>query len=97
MVDCLLQITTARKAVTLVLSYIIFAKPLLLQHSLGMGMITAGIVLKMLPESKGPKLQKASESDDVKYSALEVQSLAGDRNGSSELRDSVAEVQNTKY
>ena len=79
---------------TLVLSYIIFAKPLLLQHSLGMGMITAGIVLKMLPESKGFKLQKPSESDNVEYSAVEVGDFGVDRNRSQE---SIQEVQNTKY
>ncbi|KVH91163.1 UAA transporter [Cynara cardunculus var. scolymus] len=46
------QITTARKAVTLLLSYMIFTKPLTEQHCTGLIMISMGIVLKMVPENK---------------------------------------------
>lgn len=46
------MITTARKAVTLLLSYLIFTKPLTEQHGSGLLLISMGIVLKMLPENK---------------------------------------------
>lgn len=46
-----MQVTTARKAVTLLLSYIIFTKPLLAQHCTGLLLITMGIGLKMLPDN----------------------------------------------
>ncbi|KAI3856382.1 hypothetical protein C5167_006243 [Papaver somniferum] len=48
------MITTARKAVTLLLSYLIFTKPLTEQHGTGLILIAMGIVLKMLPENKIP-------------------------------------------
>lgn len=44
-----MQITTARKAVTLLLSYMIFTKPLTEQHGTGLILISMGIILKMLP------------------------------------------------
>ncbi|OIV98751.1 hypothetical protein TanjilG_24922 [Lupinus angustifolius] len=46
------MITTARKAVTLLLSYLIFTKPLTEQHGSGLLLIAMGITLKMLPENK---------------------------------------------
>uniref|UniRef100_A0A7N0SYZ0 UDP-galactose/UDP-glucose transporter 2-like n=1 Tax=Kalanchoe fedtschenkoi TaxID=63787 RepID=A0A7N0SYZ0_KALFE len=46
------MVTTARKAVTLLLSYIIFTKPLTEQHGTGLLLIAMGITLKMLPEYK---------------------------------------------
>lgn len=46
------QITTARKAVTLLLSYLIFTKPLTEQHCSGLILISMGIIMKMLPENK---------------------------------------------
>lgn len=46
------MITTARKAVTLLLSYMIFTKPLTEQHGSGLLLIAMGILLKMLPDSK---------------------------------------------
>ncbi|KAJ8766209.1 hypothetical protein K2173_021726 [Erythroxylum novogranatense] len=46
------MITTARKAVTLFLSYLIFTKPLTEQHGTGLILIAMGIILKMIPESK---------------------------------------------
>ncbi|WOG88376.1 hypothetical protein DCAR_0207611 [Daucus carota subsp. sativus] len=48
------MITTARKAVTLLLSYLIFTKPLTEQHGSGLLLISMGIILKMLPENKAP-------------------------------------------
>ncbi|KAF3592822.1 hypothetical protein DY000_02027107 [Brassica cretica] len=48
-------ITTARKGVTLLLSYLIFTKPLTEQHGSGLLLIAMGIVLKMVPmDSKPP-------------------------------------------
>jgi len=44
------MVTTARKAFTLLLSYIIFTKPLSEQHCTGLLLITMGIVLKMFPD-----------------------------------------------
>lgn len=49
-----MQVTTARKAVTLLLSYLIFTKPLTEQHGTGLLLIAMGIILKMLPENKPP-------------------------------------------
>lgn len=46
------QITTARKAVTLLLSYLIFTKPLTEEHGTGLLLIGMGITLKLLPENK---------------------------------------------
>lgn len=48
------MITTARKAVTLLLSYMIFTKPLTDQHGMGLLLMSMGIMLKMVPESKIP-------------------------------------------
>ncbi|KAI4354968.1 hypothetical protein L6164_003788 [Bauhinia variegata] len=54
--------TTARKAVTLLLSYIIFTKPLTEQHGSGLLLIAMGIILKMLPENKPPTKRASSSS-----------------------------------
>ncbi|XP_073306052.1 UDP-galactose/UDP-glucose transporter 4-like isoform X3 [Primulina huaijiensis] len=48
------MVTTARKAVTLLLSFVIFTKPLTEQHGSGLLLIAMGIVLKLLPDSKLP-------------------------------------------
>ncbi|KAI3453649.1 hypothetical protein Pfo_010312 [Paulownia fortunei] len=48
------MITTARKAVTLLLSYLIFTKPLTEQHGSGLLLIAMGIILKLVPDSKPP-------------------------------------------
>ena len=48
------MVTTARKAVTLLLSYLIFTKPMTEQHVTGLLLITMGIVLRLLPEDKAP-------------------------------------------
>ena len=54
----LAQITTARKAVTLLLSYLIFTKPMTGQHGTGLILIAMGIILKLLPENKDPSPRK---------------------------------------
>ncbi|KAB2089598.1 hypothetical protein ERO13_A03G060950v2 [Gossypium hirsutum] len=52
------MITTARKAVTLLLSYIIFTKPLTECHGSGLLLISMGIILRMLPDTKpSPRVQ----------------------------------------
>ncbi|KAL2543970.1 UDP-galactose/UDP-glucose transporter 4 [Forsythia ovata] len=48
------MITTARKAVTLLLSYLIFTKPLTEQHGSGLLLIAMGIILKLVPDTKPP-------------------------------------------
>ncbi|CAL1399026.1 unnamed protein product [Linum trigynum] len=47
------MVTTARKAVTLLLSYLIFTKPLTEQHGTGLLLIAMGITIKLLPD-QGP-------------------------------------------
>ncbi|KAL5217502.1 hypothetical protein ABZP36_018186 [Zizania latifolia] len=72
------MVTTARKAVTLLLSYLIFTKPLTEQHVTGLLLISMGIVLKLLPENKenGPRRQvkMVQRSDDKQQrgSSIEV-------------------------
>ncbi|KAF5731689.1 UDP-galactose/UDP-glucose transporter 4 [Tripterygium wilfordii] len=48
------MVTTARKAVTLLLSYLIFTKPLTEQHGTGLLIIGMGITLKLLPDNNKP-------------------------------------------
>ncbi|KAL2238169.1 UDP-galactose/UDP-glucose transporter 2-like [Sesamum indicum] len=48
------MVTTARKAVTLLLSYLIFTKPLTGQHGSGLLLIAMGIILKLVLERKPP-------------------------------------------
>jgi solute carrier family 35 (adenosine 3'-phospho 5'-phosphosulfate transporter), member B3 len=59
-----LQVTTARKAVTLLLSYLIFTKPLTEQHATGLLLITMGIVIKLLPENKERRPRRLPKNDD---------------------------------
>lgn len=49
------MVTTARKAVTLLLSYLIFTKPLTEQHGTGLLLMSMGITLKLLPDNKPHK------------------------------------------
>ncbi|KAL9260660.1 UDP-galactose/UDP-glucose transporter 4-like protein [Drosera capensis] len=49
------MVTTARKVVTLLLSYLLFTKPLTEQHASGLLLISMGIALKLLPDSKPQK------------------------------------------
>jgi adenosine 3'-phospho 5'-phosphosulfate transporter B3 len=70
-------VTTARKAVTLLLSYLIFTKPLTEQHGTGLLLIAMGITLKLLPDknpykrssssiTKKAKIEKPSTNDEEK-------------------------------
>ncbi|CAL5382873.1 unnamed protein product [Camellia sinensis] len=56
------MVTTARKAVTLLLSYLIFTKPLTEQHGTGLLLISMGILLKLLPDNKPHKRSSTSSS-----------------------------------
>ncbi|XP_047975835.1 UDP-galactose/UDP-glucose transporter 4-like [Salvia hispanica] len=76
------MVTTARKAVTLLLSYMIFTKPLTEQHGSGLLLITMGIVLKMLPENK-PPLKRAS---NPKAKKVEMESRHGEEEDKSSSR-----------
>lgn len=49
-----LKVTTARKAVTLLLSYMIFKKALTEQHATGLILIAMGIIIKLIPDNKQP-------------------------------------------
>lgn len=55
----IVQVTTARKAVTLLLSYIIFTKPMTEEHGTGLLLIAMGIILKMVPENQVNKHAKS--------------------------------------
>ncbi|TKY63830.1 UDP-galactose/UDP-glucose transporter 2 [Spatholobus suberectus] len=57
------MITTARKAVTLLLSYLIFTKPLTEQHGAGLLLIAMGITLKIFLDDKSNK--KALNSSPI--------------------------------
>ena len=57
------QITTARKAVTLLLSYLIFTKPLTEQHATGLLLIAMGITMKIFLDDRSNK--KALNSSPI--------------------------------
>ncbi|KAK9202399.1 hypothetical protein WN944_017609 [Citrus x changshan-huyou] len=59
------MVTTARKAVTLLLSYLIFTKPLTEQHGTGLLLIAMGITLKLLPADDKPIKRTATSSFKV--------------------------------
>ncbi|KAL3536886.1 hypothetical protein ACH5RR_000252 [Cinchona calisaya] len=71
------MVTTARKAVTLLLSYLIFTKPLTEQHGTGLLLISMGIILKLLPDNNPPKRSVSlspvpASREDIK-SQLEIE------------------------
>eukprot|EP00256_Glycine_max_P031928 XP_006576372.2 UDP-galactose/UDP-glucose transporter 4 [Glycine max] len=57
------MITTARKAVTLLLSYLIFTKPLTEQHATGLLLIAMGITMKIFLDDRSNK--KALNSSPI--------------------------------
>ncbi|KAL4188168.1 hypothetical protein AMTRI_Chr09g42730 [Amborella trichopoda] len=73
------MITTARKAVTLLLSYIIFTKPLTEQHGTGLLLIAMGIALKLLPENQQPL--KPSKTGKSSIEITEVSRKADEEEG----------------
>lgn len=65
------QVTRARKALTLLLSYIIFTKPLTEKHATGLLLIGMGIVLIILPnpmvktnKKQGSRRETESREED---------------------------------
>lgn len=60
------QVTTARKAVTLLLSYLIFTKPLTDQHGTGLLLIAMGITVKLLPDKNPYKRSSTSSAKKAK-------------------------------
>lgn len=58
-----LQVTTVRKAVTLLLSYIIFTKPIMEKHATGLLLIAMGIILKMLPNPMPNTTRKQNNNE----------------------------------
>ncbi|MBA0852712.1 hypothetical protein Goshw_008770, partial [Gossypium schwendimanii] len=56
------MVTTARKAVTLLLSYMIFTKPLTQQHGTGLILIAMGTTLKLLPVDFKPVYKRVSSA-----------------------------------
>lgn len=80
-----MQITTARKAVTLLLSYLIFTKPMTEQHGTGLLLIAMGIILKMLPESKAPtKSTNSISTAKHKNSYVKEEKSLVEKNGEDE-------------
>ncbi|KAF5478340.1 hypothetical protein F2P56_004906 [Juglans regia] len=69
------MVTTARKAVTLLLSYMIFTKPLTEQHGTGLLLIAMGIILKMLPDNKLPGRSAVASTKQGKPSSKVDNSL----------------------
>jgi adenosine 3'-phospho 5'-phosphosulfate transporter B3 len=74
-----MQITTARKAVTLLLSYMIFTKPLTEQHGSGLLLIAMGIILKMVPIDYKPPSRSAPRNGKSHFK--EEKSQADSRKG----------------
>uniref|UniRef100_A0A6N2MSG7 Sugar phosphate transporter domain-containing protein n=1 Tax=Salix viminalis TaxID=40686 RepID=A0A6N2MSG7_SALVM len=60
------MVTTARKAVTLLLSYLIFTKPLTDQHGTGLLLIAMGITVKLLPDKNPYKRSSTSSAKKAK-------------------------------
>ena len=52
---------------TLLLSYLIFTKPLTEQHVTGLLLITMGIVLKLVPENKEGGLRRQAKKVERSY------------------------------
>ncbi|PON67613.1 UAA transporter [Trema orientale] len=76
-----LAITTARKAVTLLLSYLIFTKPMTNQHGLGLLLISMGIMVKMVPENRIPSwsaVQFATAKHHSKSTSKTEKGVIGD-------------------
>ncbi|KAE8735507.1 Lysine-specific demethylase 8 [Hibiscus syriacus] len=72
------QVTTARKAVTLLLSYMIFTKPLSEQHGTGLLLIAMGITLKLLPFDIKPVYKRVSTSSSSSANGKPGNSFTGE-------------------
>ncbi|KAF5205803.1 UDP-galactose/UDP-glucose transporter [Thalictrum thalictroides] len=67
------MVTTARKAVTLLLSYLIFTKPLTGQHGSGLILIAMGIILKLLPDNNSNKKKILKDSSKSSFREMKNQ------------------------
>lgn len=74
------MITTARKAVTLLLSYLIFTKPLTEEHGTGLLLIAMGIVLKLLPDNKSPNRIRTLNSKSSYKEEKKNQTISNEKN-----------------
>lgn len=72
------MVTTARKAVTLLLSYLIFTKPLTEQHGTGLLLIAMGITLKLLPADSKPVYKRVSSSSPSRNETIGNSSSTGE-------------------
>ncbi|XP_039028006.1 UDP-galactose/UDP-glucose transporter 4-like [Hibiscus syriacus] len=72
------MVTTARKAVTLLLSYMIFTKPLSEQHGTGLLLIAMGITLKLLPFDIKPVYKRVSTSSSSSANGKTGNSFTGE-------------------
>lgn len=81
------QVTTARKAVTLLLSYLIFTKPLTEQHGSGLLLIAMGIVLKLVLESKSPNRVAQPDSTTTQGKSHRKEVNRTKENGESDEQD----------
>ncbi|KAJ8749018.1 hypothetical protein K2173_013461 [Erythroxylum novogranatense] len=79
------MVTTARKAVTLLLSYLIFTKPLTEQHGTGLLLMTMGITLKLVPD------YKPSRGISTKKPDLNAKGLNDEYNTNKKLEDEEAQ------
>lgn len=83
------QVTTLRKVFTLLLSYLIFTKPLMGQHCVGLLLISSGIGLKMTPDfMPTPSFMKparaAPSKPEVRYSPVEDERMEEGRDKESD-------------
>ena len=84
------QVTTARKAVTLLLSYLIFTKPLTEQHGTGLLLIAMGITLKLLPVDSKPVYKRVSSSSSSTNERIGNSSTAEEMRTQSEIEEEKA-------
>jgi drug/metabolite transporter (DMT)-like permease len=62
-------VTSVRKAITIVLSFLIFAKPFTIWYLLGGFMVFAGLFTNMFATQKGKSSKVASSEDKAKLDA----------------------------
>lgn len=76
---------------TLLLSYVLFTKPLTEQHGTGLLLIAMGIVLKMLPDSGGgPQkrvpVKRHENQDDEEQGIAKLRLQIGNEDGNEEKK-----------
>ncbi|KAH7415354.1 hypothetical protein KP509_14G039200 [Ceratopteris richardii] len=82
------MVTTARKALTLLLSYLVFAKPFSGQHLTGVLLIFMGITLKMLPDPyEKPHRQRYTPLPTTAIGITRTPSMTPENLGVSKIKD----------